>query len=193
VAGITALDTRTGKLDRRWNPHLRLIGDAGTFSTLLPFHGRVFVAGSFRVAGLDRSGLVSLDADTGTPDRRWAPSVPNCSVCIGFAVLYGLAASHMRVYISGYFGRIDGVPRNGVAALNPRTGALERGWKPARGSNDVLRLALTGSRLYLGGSSGLWALDARTGVRLSLAPNHAPETVLTITPAGKRLLVAGRT
>jgi hypothetical protein len=193
VPGITALDTRTAKIDWRWNPHLRLIGDAGNFSTLLPFRGRVFVAGSFRVARLDRSGLVALDARTGTPDRRWAPSIPNCSVCIGFALLYGLAVSKQRVYISGAFGRIDGEPRNGVAALDPRTGALERGWKPARGSHDVLRLALSGSRLYLGGSSGLWALDARSGATLRLPPNHAPGTVLTLTPAGRHLLVTGRT
>jgi outer membrane protein assembly factor BamB len=193
VPGITALDTRTAKIDRRWNPHLRLIGDAGSFSTLLPFRSRVYVTGSFRVAGLDRSGLVALDARTGAPDRRWAPSVPNCSVCNGFAVLYGLAVSMQRVYISGAFSSIDGEPRNGVAAFDPQTGALDRGWKPARGSRDVFRLVLSGSRLYLGGSAGLWALDARTGATLRLPRNHAPRQVLALAPAGNRVLVAGRT
>ncbi len=193
VPGITALDTRTAKIDWRWNPHLRLIGDAGNFNTLLPFRSRLYVAGSFRVAGLDRSGLVALNARTGTPDRRWAPNVPNCSVCIGFAVLYGLAVSKQRVYISGSFSRIDGEPRNGVAALNPRTGTLDRNWKPARGSHDVLRLALSGSRLYLGGERGLSTLDARTGATLRLPPNHAPAQVLALAPTGKRLLVTGRT
>ena len=192
VPGIAALDTRTAKVDRRWNPHLLLIGDAGSFNTLLPFRGRVYAAGSFRVAGLHRSGLVAIDARTGKPDRRWAPSVPNCSVCNGFAVLYGIAVSTQRVYVSGGFGRIDGEPRNGVAALDPLTGALDPAWNPGRGGREVLRLALSGSRLYLGGSSGLWALDARTGAAVRLPPNHAPDEVLALAPAGRRVLVTGR-
>ena len=193
VAGITALDTRTGNVDWQWNPHLRLIGDAGSFNTLLPSGRRVYVAGSFHIAGLKRNGLVALEASTGSPDRRWAPRAENCSVCKGFAVLYGLAASARRVYVSGSFGRINGVGRDGLAALDPRTGAVDPRWKPARGSTDVLHLALTGSRLYLGGMSGFRALDAGTGAVLRLPPNHAPGEVLALTVSGRLLLVAGRT
>ena len=92
VPGITALRISTATVDRDWNPHLRLIGDAGSFNTLLPLRGRVFVAGSFRVAGLSRSGLVALDADNGSVDRHWGPQVPNCRVYIGFALLYAWGA-----------------------------------------------------------------------------------------------------
>jgi hypothetical protein len=193
VPGITALDTRTATVDRHWNPHLRLIGDAGSFNTLLPSGRRVYVAGSFHVAGLRRNGLVALDTSTGRPDPRWAPRAENCPVCRGFAVLYGLAASEHRVYVSGAFGRINGVRRNGIAALDRRTGAVDPGWKPAHGGTDVLHLALTGSRLYLGGMSGLWALNAQTGAVLHLPPNHAPGQVLAVAVAGGLLLVAGRT
>jgi len=193
VPGITALETRTANVDRHWNPHLRLIGDAGSFNTLLPSGRRIYVAGSFYVARLRRNGLVALDASNGSPDRRWAPRAENCPVCNGFAVLYGLAASARRVYLSGYFRRINGVRRDGLAALDPGTGAVDPGWKPARGGTDLVHLALTGSRLYLGGTSGLWALNAGTGAVLRLPPNHAPGEVLAVAVAGTLLLVAGRT
>jgi len=63
--GITALDVRTGAVDRAWDARLLLIGDAGSFNTLLLRGSRLFVAGSFRVAGLPRNGLVALDAHSG--------------------------------------------------------------------------------------------------------------------------------
>jgi len=193
VPGVSALDTRTGNVDRHWNPHLRLIGDAGSFNALLPSGRRLYVAGSFHVAGLPRNGLVALDASSGRPDLRWAPRAENCPVCNGFAVLYGIAASTRRVYVSGYFGRINGVRRDGLAALDPRSGAIDPGWNPARGGTDVVHLALTGSRLYLVGMSGFSALDAGTGAVLRLPPNHAPGEVLALAVAGRLLLVAGRT
>jgi hypothetical protein len=192
VPGITAIRIGTATVDLHWNPHLRLIGDAGTFNTLLPSHGRVYVAGSFHLSGLQRNGLVAVAAGDGRAEPRWAPRVQNCSVCNGFAVVYGLAASEQYVYVSGAFERIDGIARNGIAALDPRSGAVEQRWKPERGGHDVLHLALTGSRLYLGRMSGVETLDARTGAVVRLPPNHAPRQVLALTLSGRRLLVAGR-
>jgi hypothetical protein len=191
--GMTALDTRTGAVDRRWNPHLLLIPDARSFNTLLVHGSRVYIAGSFHVAGLRRNGLVALNAGSGRPDRDFAPRVANCSVCNHFAVVYGIAASNRRVYVSGHFGRVGGVSRNGVAALDPCTGALEVGWRPRQGGRGVLHLALIGSRLYLGGMSGLWALDARTGALLRLPRIDSPGQVLSLVASQQRLLVTGRT
>jgi Domain of unknown function (DUF5122) beta-propeller len=191
--GISALDTRTGVVDRHWNAHLLLIGDAGSFNTLLQQHGRVYVAGSFHVAGLQRNGLAAVDARSGKPDTRWAPRVPNCSVCNGFAVLYGVAASEKRVYVSGDFRQIDGVRRVGVAALDARTGAVDLHWTPTGSRTDVLHLALAGSWLYLGSLTGLSVLDARSGAHVSLPLASTPLEVLTLTISGSRLLVAGRT
>jgi len=84
------------------------------------------------------------------------------------------------------------VPRKGVAALDPRTGAVDRGWRPARGGRDILRLALVGSRLYLGGMSGLYALNARTGAVVRLPRANSPRHVLSLALSGRQLLVAGR-
>jgi hypothetical protein len=98
-----------------------------------------------------------------------------------------------RVYVSGYFGRINGVRRDGLAALDPRTGAVGSGWEPAHGGTDVVHLALTDSRLYLGGMSGFSALDAGTDAFLRLPPNHARGEVLALAVSGRLLFVAGRT
>jgi trimeric autotransporter adhesin len=192
VPGITAIEISTARVDLHWNPRLLLIPDAGNFNTLLPFRDRVYVAGSFRASGLRRNGLVALAASDGRVDRSWAPRVQNCSVCAGFAVLYGLAASAHRVYVSGDFGRINGVARDGIAALNPHSGAVDPHWQPARGGKDILHLRLSGSRLYLGGMSGLRTLDARTGAALRLPRNHAPDEILTLSLSGRQLLVGGR-
>jgi hypothetical protein len=191
VPGVAALDLRTGAPDRSWNPGFKLIGDAGGFNAVVVHRSRVFVAGSFRLSGLPRNGLVALDARTGVPDRHWAPRPPNCPVCRGFAALSGLAISDERVYVSGFFSRFDGVPRNGVVALDPQTGAVDRRWTPARGSQQVLALALAGGRLYLGTMSGLLALDAETGAAVR-APEVPFKTVFLLVPSGRRLLVAGR-
>jgi trimeric autotransporter adhesin len=190
--GIAALDARSGALDRHWKARLRLIPDAGSFNSLLVRGSRVYVAGSFHVARLPRNGLVALAARSGRPDPRFAPRVANCSVCRGFAIVYGLAASHTRIYISGAFHRIDGLARYGVAALDSHTGAVDRSWKPAAGGSDVVRLALAGSRLYLGGLHRLVALDARTGARLHLGRVPRPREVVALAVSGGRLLVAGR-
>jgi hypothetical protein len=192
VAGITALRVRTATVDWHWNPHLRLIGDAGNFSSLLPSRSRVYVAGAFHVHGLRRNGLVALTAKNGKPDRRWAPQPQNCRYCNGFAQLYGIAASERRIYVSGAFAHIDGVKRDGIAALDPRTGAVDMRWQPAHGRRDIIRLALSGSRLYLGTSDGLRALDAGTGAAIPLPRNHEPDEVLALASSAKCLLVAGR-
>jgi len=191
IPGIAALDLRTGAVDRGWDATFRLIPDAGVFNALVVRGHRVFAAGAFRVAGLPRNGLVALDARTGAPDRQWTPKPPDCPVCIGFASLSGLAVSDERVYVSGFFSRFDGVPRNGVVALDPRTGAVDRSWRPTRGGQGLLTVALAGGRLYLGTTNGLLALDAETGAAVR-APKVPFREVFPLVPSGRRLLVAGR-
>jgi hypothetical protein len=79
---------------------------------------------------------------------------------------HDLAVSGKRGYVSGFFSRFDGLPRNGVIALDPRTGAVDRGSRPARSGQQILALALAGRRLYLGTTNGLRALDPETGAAL---------------------------
>jgi hypothetical protein len=189
--GIAALDLRTGSVAPEWKPRFRLIGDAGGFHAVVVRRSRVYVAGTFRVSGLRRNGLVALDARTGAPDVRWAPRPPDCPVCNGFAALHDLAVSAKHVYVSGFFSRFDGVPRGGVVALDPRTGAVDRSWRPARSGQQILALALAGRRLYLGTTNGLRALDPETGAALG-APRVRFQDVYVLVASGPRLLVAGR-
>lgn len=197
VPGVSALDLRTGAPDRDWDPRFKLIGDAGGFHALVVRGSRVYVAGSFRVSGLPRNGLVALEARTGAPDPAWAPEPPDCSVCVGFAALYALAVSDERVYVSGFFTLFDGFPRNGIVALDWRTGAVDRSWRPATGGQGIIALALVGRRLYLGTTEDLGSrrslsvLDAETGASLR-APELPFRNVLLLSRSGRRLLVAGR-
>lgn len=197
VPGIAALDLRTGEPDRDWNPRLKLIGGGGNFFAIVVRGPRVYVAGSFRVSGLPRNGLVALDRRNGAPDPGWAPRPPDCPVCRGFAALYDLAATRKRVYVSGFFSRFDGVPRRGVVALDPDTGAVDRRWSPGRGGQAIVALALAGGRLYLGRTSalgatvGLSALDPETGAAVR-APKVPFGHVILLARSGPSLLVAGR-
>ena len=97
-----------------------------------------------------------------------------------------------RLYVSGAFARIDGAARDGLAALDPGSGALIRRWQPARGGHDIPHLTLSNDRLYAGGASGLFALRATTGARVQLPSLKTPQQVLALTTSGKELLVAGR-
>lgn len=121
----------------------------------------------------------------------WAPKPPDCPVCRGFATLSGLAVSGDRVYVSGSFSRFAGVPRDGVVALDLRTGAVDRSWRPARGGQGILTIALAGDRLYLGTMSGLIALDAETGAAVR-APKVPFRELFPLVSSGRRLLVGGR-
>jgi hypothetical protein len=84
------------------------------------------------------------------------------------------------------------VSRRGLAAIGPTTGTVDRTWHPDRPELDILRLTLAAGRLYAGGESGLWALDARTGRLLQGWSSYPVIVVLAIASSGPRLLVTGR-
>lgn len=187
---IQALDTRTGSPQPGWRSVVDPIPDAGSVE-LFPSGSRIFVAGAFHVDGLRRNSLAALDARTGLTDRRWAPHPSNCPECRGFAVIYGLAVSSRHVFVSGDFRKLNGEPRNGLAAVDPRTGRLDPGWRPAVDGTRVYALALTGSRLYLGGAGRLTAVESDTGARIDLPVPPLPGDVNRLAVSGRRLLAVG--
>jgi hypothetical protein len=107
--------------------------------------GGWFVGGSFtRLGGQPRVALARL-LPSGAVDPAWRASIGSAS---GRPVaIYALARAGSRLFVagpsaasaacrvSGSFGQIGGVPRNDVAALDPRTGALDAGWR--RGSTSA--------------------------------------------------------
>jgi hypothetical protein len=72
------------------------------------------------------------------------------------------------------------VPRDGLSALDLRTGAPDPDWNPRLTVGSVLKLELVGSQLYVGGSftavddhprTALAVLDAQSG---ELEPSWVP-------------------
>ncbi len=201
-AHLGAIDVRTGKLDKRWQPPERRPYWNDVF---LPDGKRLIVGGG---TGLPVSTIVALDAETGRRDKSWHGNVNSNNLEGGG--IYLLGRSEGRIYVGGVFQAVDGVPRTGVAALDADTGRLDRAWKfPELGvdachfCNTLLALATNGDRIYgsLNGPSKypLVALDSKTGRvdprwhgRLnSTTAIYGGTSVLAIAAAGSRIYVAG--
>jgi Ca2+-binding RTX toxin-like protein len=154
------------------------VGANGRISDILVSDGKVYLAGSFtQLIDTDgttvaRNRLAAIDANTGevTP---WNPNANNTVRTLA------LSADGSRLFAGGNFSSVGGVTRNHLAAINPATGAVDRGW--AAGINSaVWTLTVSGSRLYLGGDftkvkgeprERLAAVDAETA---ALDPNWTP-------------------
>ncbi|MBO0863530.1 MAG: PKD domain-containing protein [Mycobacterium sp.] len=117
--------------------------------------------------------------------------------------------------MGGRFGNVNGVKSKGVTLLNTQTGAIVGGFKPPSMNGVVQSLALSGNRLFLGGSfstlggvahAGLGTVNATTGaldpyMNVQLAGHHnyngsgangrLGPRAFAINPAGTRLVAVG--
>ncbi len=161
----------------------------------------IYVGGSFTSVGygagtIARAYLAALDATTGLLVEAFDPRPDNAVD----ALLK--SADGTRLYAGGVFNRIGGcTPCDRLAMLDPATGAANPNFHPQPNAG-VLKLALFGRTLYLGGKftvvAGvtrlrLAAVDAITGglgTRLTLAANAAVRD-LAVNPAGTTLYLAG--
>jgi hypothetical protein len=203
-SGLVALHARTGTLDRTWTRTAAVdVGqfEGGRVAAITAAGGRVYVAGQFvRIGGLRQNGLAALDARSGAVVRGWHPVVRNCRFC-ATSQMGPVAAAAGHVFVSGDTKAVSGQPFHGIAALDPRTGVPDRGWRGAVGRGFAVALAGVGNRVYAGGdfrtANGLMrrslaAFAVTTGQLLAswTAPPHA--VVLALAPSGSRLLVAAR-
>jgi uncharacterized delta-60 repeat protein len=118
-------------LDGTFNPG-RFTDGSVTASLLLP-DGKLIIGGSFnKVHGVDRHGLARLNAD-GTLDETFdAGAGPGGWLGGVFAGPPRIVRqSDGKLIVSG-LSSFDGLPRNGVARLNP-DGSLDTGYNPGRG------------------------------------------------------------
>jgi outer membrane protein assembly factor BamB len=145
-----------GTLDRTWrSPARRSLPDRLLEADgMLTRQGdRLYVAGRRRV--------VAVDAGTGRV--LWlSPGIAGPTVKGWRATITALAAGSQAVFVGGTFTSLGGAKRVGLAALDASTGRL-LSWQapPVRG---VALLALSSSRLYFSGRSGVgavWASDGR--------------------------------
>jgi hypothetical protein len=192
-----------------------------TAATTLQFYGgevhataqignTIYVGGSFTSVGygsgtIARAYLAALDATSGQLVEGFNPKPDN-------AVDSLLNSTDgARLYAGGIFNRIGGcTPCDRLASLNPATGAANPSFHPQPNAS-VLKMALGGRTLYLGGKftvvagvsrSRLAAVDAITGglgARLTLAPNAAVRdlalnsTLTTLSLAGSFTKISGTT
>jgi hypothetical protein len=143
-----------------------------------------------------RSNIVAFNASTGVVSTSFAPSVNG--------EVWGLASDGSSLWIGGTFTSVNGVPRRGVAKLNPATGAVDSAFDAHLASGKVTELALAGGRLLAGGTfpGKLRALNRDTGANTgylnlsisgSVTSNAGPVEVyrFAVNPAGTRLVAVG--
>lgn len=155
---IVAFDSITGQIAEDFNPALD-----GTVFGLEPGPSAdtVYVAGSFtHVNGQAQRGLALLDLRTGQEVNGFNP--PN--ITGGHVV--SVERRQGRLYIGGTFGTVGGQEHNGLATLDPQTGALD----------SYMDLQLAGRHGFDRGGSA----KGPTGVKS-----------MDITPDGSRMVVVG--
>jgi hypothetical protein len=142
--------------------------------------GGWYVGGRFwRVGRLARTNLAHLDR-TGQVDPAWNPRLDGS--------VTALALSGGTLYLAGAFHTVGGARRAGVAAVDAATGR-PTAWQPPPPppGAQVDTLAAERDRVYLGWTTGIVVVDAKTGRALPPAiPGGSPFAV-----QGERAYVTG--
>lgn len=124
-------------------------------STIALTEERVFLGGSFTSTNARRrSDLAALDLGTGRP-TAWAPRVPSefhSSTASGSTEILDMVQVDDAVYLAGGFDHINGVPRQGLAAVDAQSGATLP-WDPEV-DGLVSALAIADGVAYFGGGFG---------------------------------------
>lgn len=136
VSRVVAFDQNTGALDRAFRPKLN--GDVQALAPG-PTANTVYVGGKFTtVKGVKCTYLTLINLTTGATVSGFKTPTINGTV-------YGIRTRHGQLMLAGAFTSVAGQPRDGLASLNPNTGAL----------TAYLKVALTGHHNYNGsGASG---------------------------------------
>ena len=117
--------------------------------------------------------------------------------------MFAVAVSGSTVYLGGYFARVGGQPRAGLAAVDVASGAVTD-WNPGVTGYpgvgpDVRALAVNGQTVYAGGwfvrvggqkREGLAAIDAVTGTATPWNP-RTHGGVVTMQVSTDRIYIGG--
>jgi trimeric autotransporter adhesin len=186
---LAALGAGTGNA-LPWNPNPDdLVSDI----TLLG--SSVFVGGGFtRVGGEPRLGVAAFDAQTGQL-TTWRVDL---SSSLDGPDVYALAARGSTLYLGGIFDRVDGLPRDGLAAVDSVSGALAQWHPPLSAITDTLVVA--GNTVYAGGDfftpdgkkeiGSLVGIAADTGALEGWNPDPN-DSVDAVAVAGESVAVGG--
>ena len=150
---VAAVDATTGALDATWDAGtLGAVHARGIYVEALAARGsRVFMGGSFTsVAGVTRNYAAALDGTTGALDATWAPALVVGHN--GNGDVYAITPTESAIYLGGQSDMTvteGGTSRQGVAAVDPVTGALTS-WSANTG--EVRGISASDAAVYLAGS-----------------------------------------
>ena len=193
-----------------WNPEtdkpIRAIA-------LAPSANTAYIGGDFAtVQGVARAGVAAVNRYTGDPILGFDPGAGTATtagtgaaavVTVGSVMTLAISPDGTRLFAGGFFTKMAGVSRSGLAALNAATGALDAAFNPAPSAGGVESMALLPSgRLLLGGDftkigattrNRLAAVNATTG---ALDTAWAPSAdgivhTLRLSPDATKVYVGG--
>jgi hypothetical protein len=158
---LVALAARTGRRTT-WKPNPD--GDVDAIAVSGP---KVAVGGGFGSVGpaAERHGLAAFDTASGELTAWRADLADNAEI----GAIAAIAVGDSAVYVGGSFSRIAGQSRQGLVALDPVSGAVQR-WDPS--PNGAVKAISPGSVIYVGGDfnrvggeqrRNLAAVDAASG------------------------------
>ena len=183
---VGAVETHAGRL-LPWQP----LPGGINYPVLLTGPDRVYLGG---YGVQNTSGLAALRPGDARPAQGWHALVDTSNIEGGG--VGAIARLGRRLYIAGRFGKVDGRPTVGLAAVDARTGRLLRDWRPRRqphycnGCSDVTALAAGRGLIFAGVPGAVLALDPRSGTTHWRARVGGLE-VNGLALAGKRLYVVG--
>jgi hypothetical protein len=127
ATNLARFDADTGVGDPTWTPDVTGADTSkATVYALAAAGGKIWVGGKFvAVDGISRRNLAAMSAATGEVD-------PSVDALVGSETNQGvraLLASETKVYLGGYFTKIDGKGRRYLGALD-LSGNLDPTWKP---------------------------------------------------------------
>ena len=185
---VGELDPETGELARSWTPHATAKCLWCTLMAAAVGPDRVFASingGSwpYQVVGFSRR--------TGEPNRRWRARISAITGCYGATSAAAIAVTRGRVYLTGDFDRVNGVRRNGVAALDQRTASVLPSWQPRATWVSGSLLAPSRNRLLLGVSLARTLRFDYTGLK-TYRPVRTLRLVLGLSGPGRVHIGLGR-
>ncbi len=194
VPGLAALDKVTG-VARIW-----ISADGGLVSQFTTVGNQVWVGGRFgMLGGQTRNHIAAIDTNTGAV-TSWNPDAPATGPSVQSGVVTTLLVSGSAVYAAGYFERIGGAARTGLAALDSTTG-VALPWNP-QVTGYVYAMAVASGTLYVGGSaltaidgqptSNLAAFDMASGQLKSWLPDTGGGSITNLIATGSAVYAAGR-
>lgn len=161
---IAAITTDEESLTRitNWNPG----ADAYVKSIVVSPDGKfVYVGGYFiLIANQTKFGLAAIDTQTGQA-LTWSPEVTSPAV---HALTFSPDAK--TLYVGGRFAMIDGLARDGLAAIDVERGTVKN-WSVNLGTATIDSIAASDSTVYIGGEFKNVGYDPRNNVAAINAKN----------------------